>query len=215
MFSAIRCGVMSGGGGSSIAYIGQATTQAASGTTVVINKPTSTEDGDLMVAFMAAGSGPATTWTGASGWTEVADQGANPSIRVAWKIAASEGSSYTFTAGSSSTIAGTIATFRGAVIDVVGSIAASASANTISAPSITVTNDGSVLLFFGVQMLGATLLLGAPTGMTSIANDNGAVSPSYNVSRQAVDAGATGVRTTTFTSSVSAVAAVLLSLKQG
>jgi hypothetical protein len=92
-----------------------------SGTTMSINKPTSTQQGDLMIAFMCSDQNR--TWTGATGWTEVADQGTSPSLRIAYRVAgSSEPSSYTFNLSSSANMVGAILTYRYATYDTIGAI---------------------------------------------------------------------------------------------
>lgn len=90
-------------------------------TSLVISKPPAVRENDLLIAFMNSAAAPSATWTGDTGWTEVADQGSSPSTRVAYKVAsASEPSSYTFTQSTSSWAAGTIIAYRNAAYDAVG-----------------------------------------------------------------------------------------------
>jgi hypothetical protein len=72
------------------------------GTALVIPIPSGVAAGNFMLAIMAAQV--AETFTGDTGWNEIADYGSNPGLRAAWKLAGgSEPSSYTFTASISST----------------------------------------------------------------------------------------------------------------
>ena len=92
-----------------------ASTQAGIGssTSLTVNKPAGTQQGDVMVAVMSASSG--VSWTGATDWVEVADQGVSPSLRVAYKVAdSSEGADYTFTTSGAADLSGVIVTYRGA-----------------------------------------------------------------------------------------------------
>jgi hypothetical protein len=111
-----------------------------------IAKPTGTLDGHLMIAIIQSGGGVAISAPG--GWT-LADEydhagGANLTNSIYWKIASSEGSSYTFTddSGDATPMCGAILTWSGthttAPINVV-SDAESAGTDTKSTPSATTT----------------------------------------------------------------------------
>ena len=66
---------------------------------IVLNKPSGVVDGDLMVAIIAWNSGSAYTLTTLSGWTLIRNtntDSANLNISSFYKIASSEGSSYTW-----------------------------------------------------------------------------------------------------------------------
>lgn len=189
-------------------FVASATGSTASGTTLTINKPSSpnaTLEGDLMIAFMGAGAGA--TWTGDTGWTEIADQGSNPSIRVAYKVAgASEGSSYTFTSSASSVLAGGIITYRYAAYDAIGSI--TTATNPLILPEVTPSLSQSLLLAFGAR--GANTTVGTPAGMTSRISRT--TSPSYNVADQPIPKGASGTRSVTVGSATN-VSGVMLAIK--
>lgn len=97
------------------------TQNGSAGTSLVINKPAGTQEGDLLVAVMSCAGG--VSWTGDTDWTEVADLAGTPSLRIAYKVAgASEPASYTFTASGSQTLSGGIMTWRNAGWDTIGSI---------------------------------------------------------------------------------------------
>lgn len=183
-------------------YVASASTQnSASGTSLVINKPTGTVQNDLMVAVMAANG--VTSWTGDTGWTEIADQvSVTPNLRVAYKIAgAAEGSSYTFTASASRTLSGCILTYRYADYDTVsGSFATSA--NPLVLTSISPSLSQSILIAVGVRAI-ASVTLGTPTSMTARVTDNDATAPSYIVCDQTVSKGPTGTRSISTASSTS------------
>lgn len=194
----------------SVTYIASASTQNAStGATLAINKPTGTAQGDLMLALLTAGS-VAATWTGDTDWTEVADQGARPGLRVAYKVAgASEGGSYTFTASSSSAkLAGSILTYRGAAYDAIGSIASGADPLTVTGP--TAASNWAVLL--GIGGRDSASISVTTTLTTTRVTDNDGNAPSYVIAEDVVGAGATGTRTFTF-GSTNNVAGVLLTIK--
>jgi hypothetical protein len=98
-------------------FIAATTTSPVATSTITINKPAGTQQGDLMLAFVSGSIN--LTYTGDTGWTEIADQGVEPSLRVAYKVAgASEPSSYVFTSSSTSgNKTGAILTYRYAAYD--------------------------------------------------------------------------------------------------
>lgn len=187
-------------------FIAEASTQnGSSSTLLVINKPTGTVDGDLMIAVMGTNQTSAMTWTGDTGWTEVVDHGTGPALRVAWKIASSEGASYTFTCSSSTALGGSILTYRGthqtvpiSVTGVADRDTTAATGTTLTAAGVTVPGNTSVLLAaFYVTMKSTTL--SAPTGMASRSSNSDATFQSWNIFDEAVESGATGDRVSTIT----------------
>jgi hypothetical protein len=174
-------------------FVASATKQNSSGSTsLVIDKPTGTVEGDLMVAVMAANGG--TLWSGDTAWTEVADQGGtSPALRVAYKVAgASEGASYTFTNATNRTTSGCILTYRYAAYDTIaGSF--TAGANPLVLTSISPSESQSILIAAGARAA-TSVTLGTPTGMTARVTDNEGASPSYIVCDQTVTKGPTGTR---------------------
>ena len=189
---------------SDITFIGveQSTTSTSS---LVVNKPTGTAQGDLMVAILFTTNGA--SWTQPSGWTEVADTG---NIAVAYKVAgASEGSSYTFTAGKTGTQAGIIVTYRNAVYDTVGTVIASTS-SPLSIPAITLSaNASTVLAFVGAT---STSTWSTPTGFSSIYSTTTTVGMAL-FGKDNVSSGSTGTVSTTRTGQGIGQAAVLVGIK--
>lgn len=192
-------------------FIASATTQNTSGgNTLVINKPTGTQDGDLMIAFMSSSSTDS-TWTGATGWTEVIDQGSTPNLRIAYKIASSEGSSYTFTLSSNSTLSGSILTYRTTSYDAIGSI--TTGANPLIVTSVSASTTNCMLLGF-VTRSTASLTITAPGSMTTRVTDNDGTSPSYCIAEeQLTSSGASGTRTFSGLSGSANTAGILLTIK--
>jgi hypothetical protein len=184
------------------------TQNTASGTTLVINKPVNTIDGDLMIASMGTSSTNATTWTGGTGWNEVYDQNARGGLRLAWKIAASEGASYTFTNSvSSDTLGGVILTYRHALFDIVG--LATTATNPV-APSINVALANSILIgYCNVSNANATFTL--PATMTQKSIDNGSNGPSWIIGDETINNGASGTRS--FIGTPTNSTAILLAIK--
>lgn len=93
-----------------ISFVAEAHGTANYTTSISVNKPTGTVDGDVMIAF--CGGSPSTP----SGWTLLgsADSGTNSlrTVKVFRKVASSEGSSYTFSISSSIACA-SIVSYRG------------------------------------------------------------------------------------------------------
>lgn len=181
--------------------ISQASTQnTTSGASLVINKPTGTREGDLMVAFIASGGGTqaAPGWSGDTGWTYVANLTTNgrPVNAIAYKVAgASEGASYTFTSTNNRTATGTIVTYRNAAYDVIGS--ATNGTNPLVLPEVTLSADYSYLIGFAGRDL-ASVTVTAPAGMSTLKLDADATAPSYLIAHEGPEpAGATGTRSFT------------------
>lgn len=191
-------------------FVASANTQNTSnGTSLTISKPSGTIENDLMIAVLSGSVG--VSWTGDTGWTEAADQGAVPSLRVAYKIAtASEGSSYTFTSSGSATLSGCILTYRYAAYDTIAG-AFTTGANPLVLTSISPSLSQSVLLACGARPA-ASITLGTPTSMTAKVTDNDATSPSYIVCDQTVAKGPTGTRSMS-TGSTNNVAGIMLAIK--
>lgn len=177
--------------------------------TQIVNKPTGTIEGDLMVAVMSRVG--ATLWAGDTGWTEVADQGATPSLRVAYKVAgASEPSSYTFTMDSSSAAkSAAILTYRYGAYDTIGSF--TTGTNPLVLPSISPSVNDSVLFAIGARESGS-VTLGTPTGMVAMYTDNSSTGPSFIVCAQYVNSGATGTRSMS-TGATTGVSGIMLAIK--
>ena len=180
----------------------------ANGTTLVIDKPTGTVDGDVMIAVIGVVFEDS-TWTVPSGWTELYDQGVKPNLCVARRTASSEGASYTFTSSASRVSGGSILTYRNAAYDVIGS-ATTGTAALLTAPQITAA--GGVLLASYANVDGVKTFT-TPTGMASVVTDVGFGDPAWHIFSETVGAGATGSRASTQSASGTASAGILLSLK--
>lgn len=192
-------------------FVASASTQNTStGTSLVIDKPTGTVEGDLMVGIMFCNN--ARHWTGDTGWTEVADQGSNPSLRVVYRVAgANEGSSYTFTASSSSSLSGSILTYKNAAYDTIGSIATGANPLVVTGPTAAADY---CLLIGAVGRSSTSLTIAAPSLMTTRVTDNDATyEPSYVVADEYVASGATGTRSFSNLGGTTNSAGVLLTIK--
>ncbi len=168
---------------------------SGTGTTIVVNKPTGTVDGHLMFAWVSVNASG--TYTGPAGWTEIADfsnvGGGAYTSALYYKIAASEGSSYTFTSTGSAASCGGILTLSHAAYDTIGTPAGGAGA--VNFTTITVAANNSLLLGFVFQT-GANGTTKAPP-MGVIFNEGDSTAPGFGFLYQYVNSGATGTRTVT------------------
>ncbi len=131
------------------------------GTSIVLNKPSGTVDGDLLIIL--AGNDIADSATDQfdatsdpSGWTFVKEDGDATSdnhVAMFWKIASSEGSTFTITALSSQDYWGACLRISGAhattPIGVTGSSLSQTHTNPNNIPEITTINDNSLVIAFG------------------------------------------------------------------
>lgn len=98
-----------------IAHRASAGGNNSSSSSVVINKPTGTVDGDVMLAIIDINDASATI-TAPSGWTlldSVNSGGLTAKIATYYKVASSEGSSYTWSFSVTNRNAGAIVSFSG------------------------------------------------------------------------------------------------------
>lgn len=180
-------------------------TGGANSTSLVINKPTSLSDGDLLVAFVAADGN--VTWTNSTGFTEAFDSGSD-FIMVAYKTAGgAEPASYTFTSSNTAASCGIMAAISAAAYDTIGAV--SASANSPVAPAITMSASG--LLLLAAWNVNASTTFTAPAGFTLVYADANANRPAMALFAKPVPAGSTG--TVTITTSNPGSRAVLLGVK--
>lgn len=197
-----------------------AITQGSAGSGVLsLTKPSSTQTGDLMVAFGVVRDQTA-TWSMPSGWTEVLDHqhsGGKTTIFIAYKTAtSSEPLSYSFTSSFISTeMSGVIVTYQNGAFDTVGSVGEGSTSGVQTAPSINVAVNDSVLLAFFVEDNGNRSWSNATSGLTKIVSDetgNGA--PAWALYEDDLyPSGASGDKQATCSSTANGDLAVLLSLK--
>lgn len=187
-------------------FVASAQNATSATTSLTINKPTGTQQNDLMVAIVQTDA--SSSWTSPAGWTEVADKGGKPGVSVAYKVAgASEGSNYTFTAGSNGDTAGSILTYRSATYDTVGAFTTGSS--TLTVPGVTVSASQSILIVTGVS--GSTNTITGPSYMTSRTSDF-VSKPSYLVLDKAIPKGPSRNILVNVGSSIN-VAGIMLSIK--
>lgn len=191
--------------------------ETTASSTLTINKPTGVAAGDLLVSIVAFGAisdSNNATWTGDTGWTEVYDQGVNPNIRVAWKVAgSSEPASYTFTTSVSSGYhGGVVLAFRGAAFDVCGSAVVAASGGNVTASAITVSEANSILLGFWFTTANIASF-STPSGMTLLIDGSNSTNPDFDTFYQNVGAGSSGTKTSGPGAGTRNVGGILLSIK--
>lgn len=169
-------------------------------TTLTFTVPAGTQDGDLMVALLAGGGGSNNVgdWANAN-WTWAVELTTRPNLAVAYRIASSEGSTVSFTTTNACKLGGVLRVFRGAAWGTSGTVATGDS-NSVTASSITVPSNNSILLgHFATSQGNATWT--NSSGMTKIAElDNDSFSHSWYIATQNVDSGASGSRTLTINS---------------
>jgi len=148
-----------------------ATGGEGSGSTLVINKPTGVVENDVLIAWVVWDTTPTIT---ASGWTQITGSPlSNSDQRGAfwYKVAGgSEPSTYTFS-GTSFDRAGGIIAFSGVdtstPVEAQGS-QTNSSTSSVTAPTITTSTDGAMLVFAGMMdsSAGSTVSATVPGGMT-------------------------------------------------
>ena len=158
-------GAKTAGGASPTASLVGITKTAAAGSTLTIAKPSGVIDGDLLVAFMSTGTTNG-TWTPPSGWTEILDQSsggsARPSVAVMYKVAASEGTSYSFVT-TGSPVAGLIIAVRSASYGSIGSLALTTASTSITVHGLATSNG---VIAFVVSDSGSGSTFTTTSGMT-------------------------------------------------
>lgn len=132
--------------------------------TLVINKPTGTVDGDVMVAVIGArGTTSGLSCTPPAGWTLILqqDRATTGRLYTYWKAASSEGASYTFTiAGSTTQHTGGIIAISGAnttaPIDASASDNPGASSSSHVCPSVTTTQADTLVVRAAMMAVAGT-----------------------------------------------------------
>jgi hypothetical protein len=188
-------------------------------TSLSLNKPAGTAQGDLLVATVSHQGGSLRSVTPPSGWTAVPNtdfsNSTNVRIHAYYRLAgASEPSSYTFTltGGSGQAMTGGILDITGANTGTPinasgGQSNGSATSKSVPAPSITTTVNNALLIYAGAAQVSATW--GPPGLMTT--QWQGSTSGSYNVSNESAiqalaSSGATGTRSALLSTSGKSVA---------
>lgn len=185
------------------------TAGAGSGTSISINKPSNTANGDVLVGFVHHRAATTPPTTPPAGWTRVdpsTDNTAAGVIRYYYKVisdAGSEPSSYTWAGAASGRHAGVIfrvtgADVAGTLVDVAGAVQ-TLTATTTNLPGVTTTTANG-LLVAGVSTATTTgvLVTFTASGMTNLGNGAtstaAAESQAHVLSQVLGTAGATGNR---------------------
>lgn len=152
-----------------ISYGSYASAQNLTTADLVINKPTGTVEGDLLIVTIIDDTGESPAITLPAGWTLLHDLAAGSSLTtVAYKVAgASEGDTYTFT-NTHTYKAGIISRFTksGGTWDIEASSEATASGD-VTTGSVTATDSSMLVLCYGSDDA-STLTSGYPENMTLI-----------------------------------------------
>jgi hypothetical protein len=185
---------------------------ASASSPLVINRPTGTVSGDLLISVMFANG--AGTWTGDTGWTEVLDSGLSPSLRVAYKVAgSSEPASYSYVfSNGTPELGGYILAYRNAVYDLIGT-ETRATSSTSTAVGVTPSGTGRTAIAVSAWT-GNFDLNGGPSGWLQRANREGSRPVGYAFTRN-VSLGSTGIATTSIFGGTSSNSGVQLLIRRG
>lgn len=169
--------------------------------TLVLSKPSGTVDGDVMVAVVRLGYPSETFSAVPSGWTQLYNSTVGGYRQGVWyKVAASEGASYSWTGSGGSYVAGYIATFTGNATSSPISNFTSATDSTLNTaavtPSIVPSNSGLALAVFS-QSTGNSANVASSVDNSFTLRHDGTGSENYLATKAAVATVATGA--TTFT----------------
>lgn len=160
-----------------IAFRAGSGTDGGTATSITLNKPTGTTDGDALVAvvYLEIGtSDPPTGMSDPSGWSRLASGIANSSfwMGVYGKVAASEGASWTWSWTSSGYCSGHVAAFSGTDSSNPfhqAAIGTATTGSTLTYPSVTTTVANTMIVALGCAW---SVGEGTPTGF-SVADDPG------------------------------------------
>lgn len=182
-------------------------------TTIVVNRPSGVQDGDLMIAVMVT-PGFRTT-TGPAGWSKVLTQETSTVMDAFTKTASSEPADYTFTLSAAANPAIQILAFRNAAFDVVGSLGTITGTGDITIPAIT-SDGGLVVAAVGGISSSSGSTTSTPSGMTliHIETQDGSTYTKMATFLQKVSSGSTGTRTSTIGVNNIYSAGVLIGVKR-
>lgn len=187
-------------------------TSGATTAGLLINKPTGTAAGDIMVAFIGVGYLTLTSITPPSGWTLIDSQLlVSPDMYAYYKVAgASEPASYTWsTTGTTLVMSGGIHRIIGQHATTPINVSAKAAASAISpvAPTVTTTATNCLVLIASVQTPATTATYTAPANWDErwdVAGGALLAACSAADTRVFAAAAATGAQTITSTSALAA-----------
>lgn len=202
-------------------FISGLSTVSTTGTVTTTSLPPSTAVGDVMLAVYAqqqfGGAGPG-YWSPPAGWTEILDVN-SPVSGLSSRTVQAGDAGFTWTGTITSRTRHLQVSFRGAVIDVIGTAGAQVSNNaTITMPSITTTANNCIVLAIVISS-DAFNPPATPTGYTlraqsiSPQSDSGARPSVFIYMRDQAVAGATGAVTTNFSDFNGGHYGILISLR--
>lgn len=165
-----------------IVFRNVSTSASSSSSTIIIAKPSGVVDGDLMVAFIEwprANALPPDTCTPPAGWNEISYSSAvhgywgsiyGSCMRCYYRVASSEGESYTFTLAGTANIQGGIVAYTGVSTSLPINVNSGngrdldESTNTWNAPSVTLPQAEWVICAYVVP--GSRSVSAAPSDLT-------------------------------------------------
>lgn len=169
------------------------------GTSLTINKPSGTAEGDYLVASIAfdrEGGTPAITPP--SGWTAIQTEYSGASLWTGYKLAgASEGASYAWSfSGDARNIAGGIIAVRGVIAPAQSSERINTATKNHTANGVTLTS-ANALLVFGLAVGGWQQNFDPPSGWTERVDQGGGWTSVGMFTKEVTSSGATGDATAT------------------
>ncbi len=184
------------------AFRSLAGTTYASRIDTTISKPTGTVDGDILIMMHIVGGSPPPTTTLPSGWTtfsgyplSVADGGFQIDTILAWKLASSEGASYTVSHGGPAqhNSDGVIVAVSGATSTGIQAGSSNGTGTSSTATGITTSGSNALVLWLGHNwsLYGSAAVPAGPTPTFTERQDSG-TSLIYVATGVLAAAGATG-----------------------
>ena len=165
---------------------------SGSAKSITITTPTSTANGNLLIAFVQNASTSNNQWDTITGWTQVFE--GNGFAIYYQLLTTAPAANYTFTTQITGNLDGYLVAYSGAQYDTVGAISSSATPSV--APAITVSAANSVVLDF-IGSPSGSITFGTPTGFSAVNSDSDATTPSSAIFAKSVNAGSTGTVSST------------------
>lgn len=148
-----------------LTFINTTSDSQASASSLTASVPTNTADNDILVALLVVASNPGTI-TVPSGWTLGASDAGNDYSYIYWKIASSESGSYTWSWSSALRSRVQVGTWRGVKtsdpIDQISNTPYTVDNTTLRAASVTASDTGQDILFFGYSLSNNLLVTYTP-----------------------------------------------------
>lgn len=181
-----------------VTYLGSGgiTQTVANGNSLVLNVPSGTQPGDLLIAIMSPGGGTGAFTQASFTFAVSATARGSPSVAYKEVTTTAEPASYTFTCSTLRTLSGVIIAYRNAGFDVAGSVSTSAGGSII-VNGITPSKSDSIL--FAAGAVDGQETITAPTGMTTLIDGTtDATNPDFSIFSRASRAVASGNQTIGF-----------------